>query len=91
MAGERGAGRVPSEPGEALTPAGVHPVPVASTRWKRTFVTLCGAQLLALLAFGMAISVYFWRRAHHVTRLAEKKTPRSIRGTPISRRLRLWI
>jgi hypothetical protein len=69
--------------------AGIVGVIKASTMASGLDVLLC--LWGSVLAFGMAISVYFWRRAHHVTRLAEKKTPRSIRGTPISRRLRLWI
>ncbi len=51
--------------------------------------------LLCLLgsagAFGMAIGAYFWKRANHLPGLAKKSVPRSTRGTPISRRVRVWI
>jgi hypothetical protein len=45
----------------------------------------------SVLAFGVAICVYFWKRASHLPGLAKKRAPRSTRGTPISRRVRVWI
>jgi len=45
----------------------------------------------SVLAFGVAIGVYFWKHASHLPKLAKKRAPRPTRGTPISRRARVWI
>ncbi|HLX95397.1 MAG TPA: hypothetical protein VKU37_06625 [Verrucomicrobiae bacterium] len=45
----------------------------------------------SVLAFGVAIGVYFWKHTNHLPGLAKKGASRSTRGTPIGRRVRVWI
>jgi hypothetical protein len=68
--------------------AGIVGVIKATTMARGLDVLLC--LWGAVLAFGVAMGVYFSKRAGHVTRLAEKGTPRSTRGTPICRSVRVW-
>jgi hypothetical protein len=45
----------------------------------------------SVLAFGVAIGVFLWKRAHQMPKLAKKNAPDLTRGTSISHRIRVWI
>jgi len=45
----------------------------------------------SVLAFGVAIGAYFWRRAHQLPELANRSVPESAQAAPLNRRLRIWV
>ncbi|MGA9780479.1 MAG: hypothetical protein WBS33_19660 [Verrucomicrobiia bacterium] len=45
----------------------------------------------SVLAFGVAIGVYFWKHASHLPGLAKKSAPATAPRAPINRRVRVWI
>jgi len=45
----------------------------------------------SVLAFGVAMGVYFLKRAKHPPGLAKRSALRPTRRTPIGRRVRVWI
>jgi hypothetical protein len=45
----------------------------------------------SVLAFGVAMGVYFLKRAKHPPGLAKRSALRPTRGAPIGRRVRVWI
>lgn len=45
----------------------------------------------SVLAFGVAIGVLLWKRAHEMPQLVKKSAPDLTQGTALSQRIRVWI